>query len=62
MREFIVPFIDGFLAGLLYFAVTTFLGFDIASYIPIHPLASSAIVFGVLVLIIDYIIREVVRI
>lgn len=62
LRDFLIPFLDGSVASLVYFALSgNLFGINIVSMIPLHPLASGAIVFGTLVLVIDYIIRNVIR-
>jgi len=61
-RDFFVPFLDGLLAGLAYHFVSgNLFGINVVALIPLPQFASSAIVFGILVLIIDYILRDVIR-
>ena len=56
MKGLLRTFIDGFLAGILY----NFVGGIIASFLPPLPFGlSGAIVLGILVLIVDYILQNV---
>lgn len=58
LKGLLRAFLDGAIAGLLY----NFVGGLIASYLPPLPFGlSGAIVLGILVLVIDYILQNVAR-
>lgn len=57
LKGLIRPFLDGVIAGILNFYVGTL----ISSFIPLPPIISSAISMGILVLIVDFILREIVH-
>ncbi len=58
LKGLLRAFLDGAIAGLLY----NFVGGLIASYLPPLPFGlSGAIVLGIFVLVIDYILQNVAR-
>ncbi|MBI2084084.1 MAG: hypothetical protein HYT70_00505 [Candidatus Aenigmarchaeota archaeon] len=62
IRDLLISFLDGFLAYLAYFVLSgNLFGINVVSLIPLPMVASSAIVLGVLVLVIDYVVRNVIR-
>ena len=57
-RDVLIAFLDGAIAGLVF----SFIGNILNSYLPGLPsFISSAIVIGVLVLIVDLILREAIK-
>ncbi len=58
LKNLLRAFLDGAIAGILY----NFVGGMIAAYLPPLPFGlSGAIVLGVLVLVVDYILQNVAR-
>lgn len=57
LKDLIRAFLDGAIAGIL----NTFFGGYVTSYIPLPALLSNAIVLGILVLIVDYILNRFAR-
>lgn len=59
LKNLLRVFLDGFIAGVIY----NFVGGLLVGYLPILPFGlSGAIVLGILVLIVDYILHNVAKV